>query len=572
MVTAAQLKVFLAGRVALESNGVVLDETRFPGRQGRLLFAYLVAEEGRPVPRDEIADALWGETPPATSDKALAVLASKLRGLLAEAGVDGGTALTSAFGSYRLELPDGTWVDILAAAAALREAETALVRGDVDQAKEAATQAESLARPTFLPGEEGGWVEGKRRELAETRRRALSCLAEAALRSGDAAEAATRAEETIALEPYRETGYRQLMAAHAAAGNRAEALRVYEQCRQLLAEELGAYPSPETESIYRELLEAPAPSGAAPVAVVEHAPDTESPAPKAVPRHKWRRRRIVIGAAAGMLAAVAIPLLALGNGDDRAKLDDATNSVGVLDASSGDVEDSVDLENDAPTAMAAGLGKVWAASADSNAVYAIDPKSNTVRQKIPVEGAPGGIAVGGGYVWVTNSLTGKVSKIDPAALTVVREINVGNGPTGVDVDVGTGEVWVANTFDQTVSRIRANGGTSVQNYPAGADPGAIAVGAGAVWVASKSDGEIVKLDPSNGQLLARISVGQTPAAVAVGLDSVWVANSEEGTVMRIDPDEAKLVDTIQVGEGPTGIALVGDEIWTTNEDGTLTRI
>src|SRR5262245_59792730 len=298
MVTAAQLKVFLAGRVALESNGVVLDETRFPGRQGRLLFAYLVAEEGRPVPRDEIADALWGETPPATSDKALAVLASKLRGLLAEAGVDGVTALTSAFGSYRLELPDGTWVDILAADDALREAEAALASENLDKAKEAAVQAESIARTTFLPGEEGAWVDGKRRALAEVRRRALSCLAEAALRSGDAAEAANWAEETIALEPYRETGYRQLMAAHAAAGNRAEALRVYDQCRQLLAEELGTYPSPETEAIYRDLLEAPAPRETAPVGIAEHARPAESPAPKAVPRYKWRRRRIVVGALA----------------------------------------------------------------------------------------------------------------------------------------------------------------------------------------------------------------------------------------------------------------------------------
>src|SRR5262245_3085443 len=178
MATAAKLKVFLAGRVALESDGVVLDEARFPGRQGRLLFAYLVAEQGRPVPRDELADALWGEAPPATSDKALTVLASKLRGLLAEGGIDGGKALTSAFGSYRLTLSEGTWVDIIAAADALREAEAALAAGDLEQANEAATEAASLARPIFLPGEEGAWVDGKRRELADVLRRALSCLAE----------------------------------------------------------------------------------------------------------------------------------------------------------------------------------------------------------------------------------------------------------------------------------------------------------------------------------------------------------------------------------------------------------
>ena len=123
---AVGLKVFLAGRVAIETDGVVIGEERFPGRQGRLLFAYLVAEQGRPVPRDELAEALWGEAPPATWDKALTVLVSKLRGLLADRGLDGASALTGAFGCYRLELREGTWVDVIAAADAVEEAEEAL--------------------------------------------------------------------------------------------------------------------------------------------------------------------------------------------------------------------------------------------------------------------------------------------------------------------------------------------------------------------------------------------------------------------------------------------------------------
>jgi DNA-binding SARP family transcriptional activator len=43
------------------------------------------------------------------------------------------------------------------------------------------------------------------------------------------------------------------MRAHAAGGNRAEALRAYADCKKLLADELGAAPSPETEAIAREL-------------------------------------------------------------------------------------------------------------------------------------------------------------------------------------------------------------------------------------------------------------------------------------------------------------------------------
>src|SRR5207342_2487374 len=101
MASTLWLKVFLTGRVAVETDGAVIDEAQLGGRQGRLLFAYLVAERSRPVPRDELADAIWGESPPATWEKALTVLASKLRGLVVEDGI----TLTNAFGCYRSTCP-----------------------------------------------------------------------------------------------------------------------------------------------------------------------------------------------------------------------------------------------------------------------------------------------------------------------------------------------------------------------------------------------------------------------------------------------------------------------------------
>ena len=144
----------------------------------------------------------------------MTVIASKLRGLVAEDGI----TLTNAFGCYRLELPEGTWVDLFAAASGAQDAEEALAAGELDQARAAAESAESLARRPFLAGEDGAWVEQKRRDLADIRERALSVLADACLRSGAAREAAKWAEELIALSPFREAGYRRLMEAHVARG------------------------------------------------------------------------------------------------------------------------------------------------------------------------------------------------------------------------------------------------------------------------------------------------------------------------------------------------------------------
>ncbi|TML18059.1 MAG: hypothetical protein E6G32_15120 [Actinobacteria bacterium] len=156
--------------------------------------------------------------------------------MLAGGGADDTGVLTSAFGCYRLDLPTGSWVDLIAAANAVQAAEAALAAGDFARAKDDAGAANALLREQFLPGEEGEWVKQKRRELDELRTRALDVLADAHLQSGAPREAVKWAKETVALEPFRETGYRRLMEAHVGAGNPAEALRVYERCRRLFAD------------------------------------------------------------------------------------------------------------------------------------------------------------------------------------------------------------------------------------------------------------------------------------------------------------------------------------------------
>ena len=62
------------------------------------------------------------------------------------------------------------------------------------------------------------------------------------------------ARDAVEAEPFRETGHQLLMRAHAAAGNTAEALRAYERCRRLVADELGVDPSPATRTVYEQIL------------------------------------------------------------------------------------------------------------------------------------------------------------------------------------------------------------------------------------------------------------------------------------------------------------------------------
>lgn len=242
------LRIYLTGEPCLLGPDRLIRAHRLPRRQGRLAFAYLVSERARPVPRDELAEALWPESLPASYEVAVNALISKVRSLLVEAGVDR-PAVRAADGCYRLELAPGTWVDVEAAREAVHEAEAALRAGDHAATYAPAAVAAAVLRRPFLPGAEGQWVERRRDLLRQLLFRSLDVLAEVHSWNREPALALLVAEQAVALEPFRESGYRRLMELHHRAGDRAQALRVYERCRRLLADELGAAPAPETEAV-----------------------------------------------------------------------------------------------------------------------------------------------------------------------------------------------------------------------------------------------------------------------------------------------------------------------------------
>jgi DNA-binding SARP family transcriptional activator len=248
------LRIYLTGRVLVEDNGeILLDERHFMGRQGRLTFAYLAYERFRAVSRDELAEELWPGAVPPSWERSLSALISKLRALLAGAALPGVT-LNGSFGHYQLSLPADVWIDIEAATGAIDRAESALRAVQPQEARGWALVAYQISRRTFLMGEEGSWVTAKRFELRDVLVRAHECLSEPSIWHTEPEYAVKHAREAVALEPFRETAYQLLMRAHAAVGNRAEALRTYERCRNLLSEELGVSPSSQTEAVYLDIL------------------------------------------------------------------------------------------------------------------------------------------------------------------------------------------------------------------------------------------------------------------------------------------------------------------------------
>jgi SARP family transcriptional regulator, regulator of embCAB operon len=241
-------RIQLCGRLAVELSGRDLTP-RLPGGQARVLFTYLTVNRALPSRREELVEALWPWRPPAGADTALSALLSRLRSVL-------GRELLSGRGEICLRLPHDAWVDLEAAEEAIHRAEAAVAQEEWSRGWGPSLIALFTARRGFLPGEDLPWADEHRQRLEEIRTCAMECYAAVALGVG-ASELATGervARELIVLAPYRERGYALLMEILAARGNGAEALRVYEQLRERLRDELGATPAPELRALQERLL------------------------------------------------------------------------------------------------------------------------------------------------------------------------------------------------------------------------------------------------------------------------------------------------------------------------------
>jgi len=251
---APDVRVYLAGDIAIEANDRVLPGSALPGPQARHLLALLAGEHGRGVGHDEIVDELWGACPPPAWPASLKALVSRIRTAFAAVGLDGSKLLSGAPGVYRLRLPASAWVDLDAAAAAAHAAEALLAAGRFEAALREAFVARLITSRPLLPGQTGPWLERSRRRLGDLRIRSLECSARARIATGATAQAVRDAQLATEVAPLREPAWRLLMDAHAAAGDTASALHAFARCQATLREELGVGPSAATRDRHSALL------------------------------------------------------------------------------------------------------------------------------------------------------------------------------------------------------------------------------------------------------------------------------------------------------------------------------
>lgn len=98
------------------------------------------------------------------------------------------------------------------------------------------------------------WVETQQQTLRRQALDALETLTTIHMRQKNFPQARSYAQRQLEIDDLRESAYRQFMEILALDGQREEALAHYEQCRRLLAEELGMAPTSRTTAIYDKIV------------------------------------------------------------------------------------------------------------------------------------------------------------------------------------------------------------------------------------------------------------------------------------------------------------------------------
>jgi DNA-binding SARP family transcriptional activator len=210
-----RLQLVLMGRFALRRGD---QELAVPASSQRLVA--LLALRNRRIGRYEVTRTLW---PDYAADRS----AAALRTALWRVNQSGGQLITAA--SSGLSLETGVEVDV--------HNMVALTVADLTC--------------DLLPDWYDDWVQDERARLLPTRLHILDSLARRLSASGRHADAIHAALAAIRLDPLRENAHQTLIELHLAEGNRSEAWRQFQRCRQLLRRELGVDP-PES---MRRLLE-----------------------------------------------------------------------------------------------------------------------------------------------------------------------------------------------------------------------------------------------------------------------------------------------------------------------------
>jgi predicted ATPase/DNA-binding SARP family transcriptional activator len=217
----------------------------------REVLAALVVDAGRVVSTDSLLERVWGDVGRGASTSNLHAVISRLRGRVAQA--DLGVGISTVSPGYRLDAGDA--VDAVRFQQLLAGARTAYDAGDLAAARARLDAALALWRGPAYADIRLPFAEVEAARLDGQRLAAWELSIDVDLDLGRLGPALDLLPALVTEQPLREAFRRQQMLALYRSGRQAEALEVYADLRELLAEELGIDPGPQLQELHQRMLE-----------------------------------------------------------------------------------------------------------------------------------------------------------------------------------------------------------------------------------------------------------------------------------------------------------------------------
>ncbi len=221
------------------------------GGKAEELLCQLALRYDRPVPREYLLEALWPGTNPTLAGQSFNSLISILRKLCKDA-LAGAPPLLHAGKQYQLNLEAGVNVDVALFDQLAEAGERASRAGHVEEAVEAYRRALALYRGDLcLVPDAQAIIERER-----LRARYLTLLVRLAsyeYEAGRYAASLRYGQRLLVLDPYREDAHRLVMRCYVQLGERAQALRQFRLCHQLLQAEFEAEPESATLHLFEQI-------------------------------------------------------------------------------------------------------------------------------------------------------------------------------------------------------------------------------------------------------------------------------------------------------------------------------
>lgn len=225
----------------------------WPSRKGRNLFAYLAFQHKHRIYRDVLMEIFWPSSTPDAARNSLHVTIHSIRSHLRK--LDPGREYILYHDEcYCLNSEVEMWLDVEDFLHYSHIAQTAARDHRHREAIENYELAAALYQGELMADEPyEAWPAQQRESLKETYLTVLDHLSDSYRHEGHPDAAIRLCERILSKDNCREEVYRRLMQCYCEMGQRDKALRVFQQCTEVLFRELEAKPTHATIQLYEQI-------------------------------------------------------------------------------------------------------------------------------------------------------------------------------------------------------------------------------------------------------------------------------------------------------------------------------